>query len=122
MTQRVLIIKKTQLVSGTEIMVPGEGGGHTRLLWASVPKFSSRPDVTITIYSDDNDVVLNPDPLDPADFNPGATFAPWAIQYLPLQGVDGWDLIAISASNTQPGVETKARVFCSYLAIGGIKK
>lgn len=79
MTQRVLRIDNTQIVSGTETMKPGEGGDHTRLLWASVPPFASRPDVTITLYSAEGmpslGPVFAPWPEDTLR-NPGTTFVP----------------------------------------------
>jgi hypothetical protein len=114
MANRVLNIDDSQIVSGTGMMAPGEGGGHTRLLWASVPAFASRPDITISIYSDDD---VPPVPQ-PENFNPGVAFTPWAIQYVPQAGVDGMDLIAISAVNINIGQDTPVRVMCSYLAIG----
>lgn len=114
MPQRVLNISNTQMVSGTEIMTPGEGGEHTRLLWVSVPPFTSKPDVTISIYSDETDA--NPYPLGKS--NAGTTFAPWSIQYVPEGGAGGLDLIAISAANTATGEATPVQVVCSYLAIG----
>ncbi|OQW78757.1 MAG: hypothetical protein BVN35_03630 [Proteobacteria bacterium ST_bin11] len=106
MTQQVLNINNTQIVSGTENMTPGEGGAHTRLLWASVPPFSSRPDITISIYSAEGMA------------NPGHTFAPWSIEYVPEGAAGGWDLLAISAANTETGLETDVNVVCSYLAVG----
>lgn len=114
MAQRVFNIGNMQIVSGTEIMTPGEGGGHTRLLWANVPPFTSRPDITISIYSDDD---MPPVP-NPEDFNPGTAFTPWGIQYVPQGAAAGMDLIAISATNIDIGQETPVRVICSYLAIG----
>jgi hypothetical protein len=114
MTQRVLNINNTQIVSGTEIMTPGEGGEHTRLLWVSVPSFASQPDVTISIYSDETEA--NPYPSGKS--NPGHTFAPWSIQYIPQGGAGGMDLIAISATNTDVGAPSPVQVVCSYLAIG----
>jgi hypothetical protein len=126
MTQRVIRIENTeivtQIVSGTEIMTPGEGGTHTRLLWASVPQFASRPDVTVTIYSAEGmpspGAMFAPWPDDTVR-NPGATFAPWSIEYVPQGTAGGKDLIAISATNTDPGTETPiGDIVCSYLAIG----
>ncbi len=114
MTQRVLNINNTQIVSGTEIMTPGEGGEHTRLLWVSVPSFASQPDVTISIYSDETEA----NPYPPGKSNIGNTFAPWSIQYIPQGGAGGMDLIAISATNTDVGAPTPVQVVCSYLAIG----
>ena len=114
MAQRMLNVNNTQIISGTEIMVPGEGGDHTRLLWASVPQFASQPDITISIYSDETD--LNPYPAGKS--NVGTTFAPWSIQYIPQGGAAGMDLIAISATNTETGQATPVQVVCSYLAIG----
>lgn len=106
MTQRLLNLNNTQIVSGTEIMVPGEGGSHTRLLWVSVPTFASRPDITISIYSAEGMA------------NPGTTFVPWSIEYVPQSGAGGLDLIAISATNTETGAASSVEVVCSYLAIG----
>ncbi|MDX8128862.1 hypothetical protein QLH52_16310 [Methylomonas sp. OY6] len=106
MTQQVLNINNTQIVSGTESMTPGEGGAHTRLLWASVPPFSARPDVTVSIYSAEG------------MSNAGTTFVPWSIEYVPGGAAGGRDLIAISAANTETGLETDVDVVCSYLAIG----
>lgn len=117
MTQRILKLKKAsdpQIVSGTEIMTAGEGGDHTRLLWASVPPFASRPDITISIYSDDD----MPPAIPAEQFNSGTTFIAWAIQYVPEGAAGGNDLIAISATNTEPGEATPVRVMCSYVAIG----
>ena len=110
-------INKTQIISGTEIM---RGEGHTRAIDVSVPRFSSRPDITISIYSDDNmppKIAANSE-----NANPGTMFAPWAIEYLPEDGVDGQDRIVVSAANTQDGVSTPVRVMCSYIAIGKIGK
>ncbi|MFZ4701272.1 MAG: hypothetical protein ACOYMG_14580 [Candidatus Methylumidiphilus sp.] len=114
MSQRVLNINNTQIVSGTEVMTPGEGGEHTRLLWASVPPFASQPDITISIYSDESK--LNPYPE--GESNPGTTFAPWSIEYVPQGAAGGRDLLAISATNTETGAASPVRVVCSYLAIG----
>jgi len=118
MNQRVMTLTDgeqiTQIVSGTELMTPGEGGDHTRLLWATVPPFGSTPDITVTLYSDDH----KEDDGDPTNDNAGTTFVPWAIQYRPLEVGGHSDLIAISSTNTQVGEPSPVRVFCSYLAIG----
>ncbi len=106
MTQRVLSMNNTQIVSGTEMMTPGEGGAHTRLLWASVPPFAARPDITISIYSAEGMP------------NSGTTFTPWSIEYVPQGAANGMDLIAISAANTETGEPSSVEVVCSYLAIG----
>jgi hypothetical protein len=119
MPQRV-VTSNTQIVSGTEIMRGGpdvDHPTHTRELAISVPKFASQPDITISIYSDESSD-LNPYSKD--ESNSGTTFAPWSIEYRPLEGVDGWDLIAISATNTDVGQPTPVRVVCSYL--GASKK
>lgn len=115
MTQRILTINNTQAVSGSELMEVGEGGGHTRLLWATVPTFSSRPDVTVSIYSAETD---NPFYPPTAKSSSGTTFAPWSIEYVPGGGANGADLIAISAANTETGVASDVAVVCSYLVIG----
>ncbi len=109
MAQRILNIGNTQIVSGSEVMTVGEGGEHVRSLWLSVPVFASRPDITVTIFAADDMP------------NPGVTFAPWAVQYVPQNGVDGMDLIAISAATTEPGYAVPAEVanvVCSYIVIG----
>jgi hypothetical protein len=122
MPQRVLKINNTQIVSGTEAMTPGEGGTHTRLLWASVPPFASRPDITIAIYSAEG--MPSPGPTfapwsECTVRNPGTTFATWSIEYVPQGGAGGMDLIAIAATNTETGAATLVGdVVCSYLAIG----
>jgi hypothetical protein len=126
MTQRVLNISNTQIISGTEIMTPGEGGAHTRLLWAYVPPFASRPDITVSIYSPEETFYQDrpeckEDPENPGTNlcgNAGSTFAPWAIEYHPLAGPDETDLIAIVSANTDPGEPSSAIFLCSYLAIG----
>jgi hypothetical protein len=106
MSQRTLNLNTTQIVSGSEIMTPGEGGDHTRLLWASVPPFAARPDVTLSIYSAEGMA------------NPGTTFVPWSIEYVARGGAGGLDLLAISAANTDHGVASNVSVVCSYLAVG----
>jgi hypothetical protein len=124
MTQRVLNLDKTQIVSGTETMAPGEGGTHTRLLWASVPPFASRPDITITIYSAEGTPTSGPTYSPWTENrvrNPGTTFAPWSIEYVPQGAAGGMDLIAISATNTETGAATTVGdIVCSYLAIGDV--
>lgn len=124
MTQRVLNFDNTQIVSGTETMTPGEGGTHTRLLWASVPPFASRPDITITIYSAEGTPTPGPTfapwPEETVR-NPGTTFVPWSIEYVPQGGAGGMDLIAISATNSETGDATSVGdIVCSYLAIGDV--
>ncbi len=115
MTQRILRLNSTQIVSGTERMTPGEGGTHTRQLWASVPRFSSRPDIAITIYSPEDGSIF----FEEGDVgNPGTTFTQWAIEYVPEGGVAGWDLIAISATNNNIGAASDCLFVCSYVAIG----
>ena len=91
-------VNETQIVSGTEIM---RGEDHTRQIAVSIPRFASRPD---------------------ENANPGTTFAPWAIEYLPEAGIDGQDFIVVSAANTQDGVATPVRVMCSYIVMGEIAK
>ena len=95
------------------------GKGHTRQIDVSVPRFASRPDITISIYSDDN---MPPKIASNENANPGTMFAPWAIEYRPGDGVDGQDRIVVSAANTQDGVSTPVRVMCSYMVIGRIGK
>ena len=123
MSQRVLTIPNTSgntlIVSGTEIMeIPA---GHVRSAEAHVPSFATKPDITITIYSDES-IPYNPYP-EPEEgeadvSNPGVTFVPWSIEYRPKEAPDEGDRIIISAANTNPGVSSAARVVCSYLAIG----
>ena len=122
MPQRVIRIDNTQIISGTEAMTPGEGGLHTRLLWAAVPPFATRPDITITIYSAEGmpspGATYAPWPEDTVR-NPGKTFAPWSIEYVPQGAAGGMDLIAIAAANTETGEATDiGDIVCSYLAIG----
>lgn len=122
MTQRVLRIDNTQIVSGTETMTPGERGAHTLFLWASMPPFASRPDVTITLYSAEGmpslGTVFAPWPEDTVR-NPGTTFVPWSIEYVPQGAAGGKDLIAISATNSEIGFETSVGdIVCSYIVIG----
>lgn len=119
MTQRIVTINNTQFVSGTELMAHGEGGDHTRLLWASVPPFAARPDVTVSIYSAETG---NPFYPLTASASSGTSFTPWSIEYVPGGGANGADLIAISAANTETGVASDATVVCSYLAIGDQSK
>ena len=95
------------------------GEDHTRQIDVSVPRFASRPDITISIYSDDN---MSPKIASDENANPGTMFAPWAIEYRPEDGVGGQDRIVVSAANTQDGVSTPVRVMCSYIAIGKIGK
>lgn len=129
MSQRIQTFKNsqvvTQIVSGTEIMTPGEGGAHTRLLWASVPPFASRPDITVTISAPETAFYAGmPECWDGEDStinlcgNVGATFVPWAIEYHARSAAGGNDLIAICSANTDPGVESSALFVCSYVAIG----
>lgn len=40
-------VNETQIISGTEIM---RGEDHTRQIDVSIPRFASRPDITISIY------------------------------------------------------------------------
>jgi hypothetical protein len=68
--QRTLNLNATQIVSGSEIMTPGEGRDHTRLLWASAPPFATRPDVTLSNYSAEGMA------------NPGTMFVPWSVEYV----------------------------------------
>ena len=85
MSQRVLTIPNTSgntlIVSGTEIMeIPA---GHVRSAEAHVPSFATKPDITITIYSDES-IPYNPYP-EPEEgeadvSNPGVTFVPWSIE------------------------------------------
>jgi hypothetical protein len=73
---------ETQIISGTEIMI---GVDHTRQIDVSIPRFASRPDITISIYSDDN---MPPAIGSDENANPGTMFAPWAVEYRPEDGVD----------------------------------
>ena len=109
-------INQIQIISETEIMI---GKDHTRQIDVSMPRFASRPDITISIYSDDN---MPPKIASNQNANPGTMFAPWAIEYLPGGGVNGQDRIVVSAANTQDGVSTPVRVMCSYIAIGRVAK
>jgi hypothetical protein len=127
MTQQVLNLKNTnnaQIVSGTEIMEPGEGGAHTRGLTVFVPAFKSRPDITVSIYTPEvqfldrldrckRESEGSPNPCG----NIGHTFSPWAIEYIP-QVLGDQDQITISAANAETGLETEALFLCSYVAIG----
>ncbi len=127
MTQQVLDLNNTnnaQIVSGTEIMQPGEGGSHTRVLTVFVPAFASRPDITLSIYTPENQVLDSvpgcerPSEDEPSPCgNPGLTFSPWAIEYIP-QALGDKDQITISATNAQAGLATTALFLCSYVAIG----
>ncbi len=116
MSQREVIPNDRMLiVSGTEIMRGHEGDGtHVREMDVTLPKFETAPDFTVTIFSDD----YRENDNDPETDNAGTTFLPWAIQYLALDGVGGDDRLVISAASTNHGVASKARVFCSYIAIG----
>ncbi|OUC16560.1 MAG: hypothetical protein B0A82_00970 [Alkalinema sp. CACIAM 70d] len=124
MPQRVIQIDNTQIISGTEAMTPGEGGSHTRLLWAAVPAFASRPDITVTIYAAEG----MPSPgatyapwSEDTVRNSGKTFVPWSIEYVPQGAANGMDLIAISAANTDKDNDTDVGdIVCSYLAIGDV--
>lgn len=124
MTQRT-INGDTQIVSGTEIMTPGEGGAHTRGLTVYVPPFASRPDITVSIYTPEVQFLdevpgcerESEDSGNPCG-NPGHTFSPWAIEYIPQGGADGKDQISISATNAAPGEATTALFLCSYVVIG----
>jgi hypothetical protein len=111
-----ILINEIQIISGTEIMI---GEDHTRQIDVSIPRFASRPDITISIYSDDN---MPPAISSDENANPGTIFAPWAIEYRPEDGVDGMDRIVVSAANTQDGVATPVRVMCSYIVMGEIAK
>lgn len=124
MTQQVLKLNNAQIVSGTEIMQPGEGGAHTRVLTVFVPAFAARPDITLSIYTPEVQFLDNvpgceresrdsPNPCG----NPGHTFSPWAIEYIPQVGGDK-DQITISAANAEAGLATAALFLCSYVAIG----
>jgi hypothetical protein len=124
MSQRIMNIDNAfdnaLMISGTEIMLVGEGT-HTRSLEIEVPKLVAKPDITITIYSDESDP-FNPYP-EPKEgeedvSNIGTTFAPWSIEYRPKESINGDDRIIISAANTDTGVATPVRVVCSYLVIG----
>lgn len=120
MSQRILNIDKALMISGTEIMLVGEGG-HTRSLEVQVPELITKPDITITIYSDEsNPYNPYPEPEEGEEdiSNPGTTFAPWSIEYRPKEVPSGGDRIIISAANTDTGVATPVRVVCSYLVIG----
>ena len=114
MSQRFVEFNGMLIVSGTDVMRAHEGGGHTREMDVTMPKFASTPDFTLTIFSDDH----RDDDQDTETDNSGTSFAPWAIQYLALDGVGGDDRLVISAASTNHGVSSKARVFCSYIAIG----
>ena len=121
MSQRIVTIAdNVLLISGTEIMLVG-AGGHTRSLEVQVPELIAKPDITITIYSDES-IPYNPYPEPETGeediSNPGTTFAPWSIEYRPKEAPAGGDRIIISAANTDPGVPTPVRVVCSYLVIG----
>lgn len=109
-------INQIQIISGTEIMI---GKDYLRQIDVSMPRLASRPDITISIYSDDN---MPPKIASNQNANPGTMFAPWAIEYLPGGGVNGQDRIVVSAANTQDGVSTPVRVMCSYIAIGRVAK
>jgi hypothetical protein len=111
-----LELNQIQIISGTGIMV---NMNHARQIEFSMPRFASRPDITISIYSDDN---MPPKIASNKNANPGTMFAPWAIEYLPGGGVGGQDRIVVSAANTQTGVSTPVRVMCSYIAMGTIAK
>jgi len=118
-SQRVLKLNDMQIVSGTERMAAGDGGSHTRLLWASVPPFASRPDVTVTIYStEDNSAFYENGDV----ASSGETFVPWSIEYVPRSGVGGSDLLAVSAANTAIGAASDRVFVCSYLAVGEERK
>lgn len=67
----------------------------------TVPQFASAPDITVTIYSNDD----REDDGVPENDNPRTTFLAWAIEYRPLEGRGGKDRIVISATNTAVGVE-----------------
>ena len=82
-------INQTQIISGTEVM---SGKDHTRQIDVSVPRFASRPDITISIYSDDN---MSPQIASNENANPGTMFTPWAIEYRPGDGVDGQGRIVV---------------------------
>jgi hypothetical protein len=117
-------INDFQIVSGTEIMSPGEGGAHTRILTVFVPRFQSRPDITVTISTPEMaflDTVpgceRESNDLESPCSNPANPVAPWAIQYIPQVGAD-IDQITISAANAAAGVPTAAVFLCSYIAIG----
>jgi hypothetical protein len=120
MSQHIVNIADKVLISGTKIMLVG-AGGHTRQVEVEVPKLIAKPDITLTIYSDES-IPYNPYP-EPKEgeedvSNPGTTFAPWSIEYRPREAIDGDDRIIISATNTDPGVATPVQVVCSYLVIG----
>lgn len=127
MTQQVLNLNNAnnpQIVSGTEIMEPGEGGAHTRRLTVFVPAFKSRPDITVSIYTPEVQFLDNvpgceresADSGNPCG-NIGHPFSPWAIEYIPQVG-ENLDQISISAANAEAGVATAALFLCSYVAIG----
>jgi hypothetical protein len=121
MSQRTININDdTLLVSGTEIMLVG-AGGHTRLLEVQVPQMKTKPDITITIYSDESNP-FNPYPKPEEGeedvSNSGTTFAPWSIEYRPKEVPGGGDRIIIAAANTDTGIATPVRVVCSYLVVG----
>lgn len=120
MSRHILNIGDTLLISGTKIMLDGEGT-HTRSLEVEVPKLIAKPDITLTIYSDES-TPYNPYPEpkegEEDNSNAGTTFAPWSIEYRSRESVNGDDRIIISATNTDTGVATPVRVVCSYLVIG----
>jgi hypothetical protein len=121
MSQRIVnIADNVLMISGTEIMLVG-AGGYTRAVEVEVPKLVAKPDITLTIYSDES-IPYNPYPEPKAGeediSNPGTTFAPWSIEYRPKEAISGGDRIIISATNTDPGAATPVRVVCSYLVIG----
>jgi hypothetical protein len=120
MSKRILNVDNALMISGTEIMLVG-AGGHTRSLEIHVPQLLAKPDITVTIYSDEsNPYNPYPEPQEGEEdlSSPGTTFAPWSIEYRPKEAPDGDDRIIISATNTDPGIATPVRVVCSYLVIG----
>lgn len=109
MSQQIINISDTQIVSGIEPMASAEGNGHLRILWATVPAFAQRPSITVNIYSTDD--------MD----NSSATVVSWAVEYIPNGTADGLDLIGISlenAANDSPYYFEQANMVCSYMAIG----
>jgi hypothetical protein len=123
MSKNIFNVDNGLMISGTEVMMVG-AGGHTRSLEIQVPQLIAKPDITVTIYSDEsNPYNPYPEPEEGEEdlSNAGTTFAPWSIEYRPKEAPDEGDRIIISATNTDPGIATPVRVVCSYLVVGKAK-
>lgn len=93
-------IGDTLICAGTAPMIIPQGGAHVRQVEIRLPKFSSKPTVTATLYSTES---------------PGNVFGIFSIK---INDLGNQTQIGITASNVETGFAVPFAYFCNYIVIG----